>query len=334
MLGDAAQRIRGDIHRDVGSDETVFGGQGVIRCADSSQRRTIPLRVLSWCDKTDQSGGVPRFFKLLPWSLLCVGSVALTRAAPSAPQPSLNEVWEYAATSQPIAARNVLDDLDNLDARTKTLANLVLDMSRAPIPDGAWSDIEPALAKLAQGDDEVAARALYLQARMNQVQKSEPDYAKAEALYRELNRRWPGSHWAELGLVKLGMVKLFALWEPTNTEERFAEVETLLAQIHTSALRRDLQLQIGWAGVFYQRPLDKVLPHLIEADRLGGLMGITPEDLLVQIGELSYRAGHLEQAKTYFERFLREIPSSNKRYNVRMELEKVDAALAAQEGVR
>ena len=96
-------------------------------------------------------------------------------------EPSLKEVWDYASTSQPIAARNVLDDLEGLDARTEALANLVLDLSRAPISEGDWAKIEPALGELAEGDDEVAARALYLQARMHQVHLLKPDYARAEA---------------------------------------------------------------------------------------------------------------------------------------------------------
>jgi len=246
-------------------------------------------------------------------------------------EPSLETVWDFASSSQPIAARNILDDLEGIDARTKALADLVLDLARAPISEGQWADIEPALAELAKGDDAVATRALYLQARLYQVHLLKPDYTRAEELYRELNQRWPGSHWAELGLVKLGLVKLYALEEPVDVNQRFAEVDALLAQIRTPTLRRDLQLQMGWAGLFHQRSIDEVLPHLIEADKVGGMMGITPENLIIQIGELSFRAGHLEQSKRYFERFLRDVPSNNKRYNVRKQLEKVNAALGQEE---
>ncbi len=274
---------------------------------------------------------VPRLFKLPPWSVICLGWIALTRLVAAASDHSLNEVWQYAASSQPIAARNVLEDLDDLDERTRELAELILGMASAPLSESQWAEIEPRLASLTQGDDQVAARALYLQARMYQVHQLEPDYARAEELYRELNERWPGSHWAELGLVKLGMVKLYALPEPVDPEERFAEVDGLLAQIKAPTLRRDLQLQMGWAGLFHQRDLDDVLPYLIAADEIGGMLGITPEDVMIQIGELSFRAGYLEQAKRYFERFLREVPSNNKRYNVRMQLKKVNAALAQQE---
>ena len=146
-----------------------------------------------------------------------------------------------------------------------------------------------------------------------------------------MNERWPGSHWAQLGLVKLGLVKLFALTEPLDVGQRFAEVDALLSQIEEPTLRRDLQLQMGWAGLFHQRALDDVLPYLIEADKVGGMLGITPEDLLIQIGELSFRAGHLAQAKSYFERFLREVSSNTKRFNVRQQLAAVNEAIAKRE---
>ena len=272
-----------------------------------------------------------RILKLLSCVALFLGGVGLTHGQDESIGPTLDQVWEYATTSQPIEARNILDDLEGLDPRVEILANTVLDMSRAPLSETQWANIEPVLAELAQGDDVVATRALYLQARMYQIQQLKPDYERAEELYLELNQRWPGSHWAQLGLVKLGFVKLYALAEPVDAEERFATVDALLAQITEPTLRRDLQLQMGWAGLFHKRSLNDVLPYLIAADKVGGMMGITPEDVMIQIGELSFRAGHLEQSKRYFERFLREVSSNNKRYNVRMRLKEVDAALAEQE---
>jgi tetratricopeptide (TPR) repeat protein len=235
-------------------------------------------------------------------------------------------VWSYAATSQPIEARAALKKIEGLDERTEQLANAVLDMARPPLSDGDWHRLEPVLARLAEGDDEIAAQALYLQARMHQVQKSAPDHARAEQLYGELSRRWPESHWTQLGYVKLGLTKLFVSAEPQEARVRLAEVEALLAKLTEPALRRDLQIQIAWAGLFYERPLDEVLPHLIAVESIGGMMGITPEDLLIQIGELSFRAGHPEQSVRYFERLLAEYPASLKSYNVRQRMAEVMAA--------
>lgn len=244
----------------------------------------------------------------------------------------LESVWAYAAGNQPLEARAALGrgEGEGIDARSRTLAEAVLAMARPPLSDGDWRRIEPMLAGLAKGDDDIAAQALYLQARMYQVQKTVPDYARAEELLAELERRWPKSHWTQLGLVKLGLVKLLAENEPADPRARIAAVTALLPRLTEPALRRDLQLQIGWAALFYELPLGEVLPHLIAADEIGGLMGITPEDLVIQIGELSFRAGQLEQSQRYFKRALAEFPTSTRLYNVQQRLHEVQAKLAAR----
>ncbi len=244
----------------------------------------------------------------------------------------LNEVWANAADSLSIEARVALKKTSGVDERTKALATVVLGLARPPISTGDWDDLEPVLARLATGDDTIAARAQFLRARMYQVHMSTPDYDRAEELYRELAERWPGSHWAQLGYVKLGLVKLYALPEPSDSGERMRRVEALLSEIHEPTLQRDLRLQMGRAGMFHKRPLDEVLSHLIAAEAIPGMMGITPEELKIQIGELSFRAGHLEQAKRYFEEFLATYPSNTRRFNVRQQLKKVRAALGEKEG--
>ena len=243
---------------------------------------------------------------------------------------TMDTVWSYAAGNQPLEAKAALGEIEAVDERTKTLAEAVLAMARPPLSESDWLRIEPMLAQLAQGEDEIAAQALYLQARMHQVQKLVPDYPRAEALYDELARRWPESHWTQLGYVKLGITKLYAADDAADPRARIEAAEALLAKLTEPALRRDLQLQSGWAALEYDLPLEDVLPHLIAADSIGGFMGITPEDLLIQIGELSFRAGHLEQAQRYLRRLVAEFPTSTRIYNVRQRLNEVESALAAK----
>lgn len=273
---------------------------------------------------------MPRSYPALGAALIGLSFVALAPAKEISPV-TMDTVWSYAASNQPLEAKAALRDIGAVDERSKALAEALLAMARPPLSDGDWAKIEPVFSRLAQGDDEIAAQALYLQARMYQVQKIVPDYARAEALYEELARRWPESHWAQLGYTKLGLVKLFAT-DAASPRARIVAAEALLAKLTEPALRRDLQLQIGWAALEYGLSLDEVLPHLIAADAIGGMMGMTPEDLVIQIGELSFRAGHLTQAKHYFERFFEEYAISPRAYNVRQRLNEVEAELAMQGG--
>ncbi len=138
---------------------------------------------------------------------------------------------------------------------------------------------------------------------------------------RELAVRHPDSHWAQLGLVKLGLLLLYALPEPSAPPERIAAATALLARIHEEKLQRDLHLQIAQAGTFYEQPLDMVLAHLIEVNRIGGLVGQVPEDLAIELGELSLRAGRYAESRKYFEAYLRDFTPNLRSVTVRRRLQ-------------
>lgn len=194
---------------------------------------------------------------------------------------------------------------------------------------------EQLLVQLIDGDDEIAEQAAYLQARIYQLHLKQPDYPKAAELYRALAARRPQSHWAQLGLVKLALLKLYVLPDSTAAgADRLAPAEALLPQIHEPLLQRDLHLQIGQAGVILKQPLPRFVPHLEAAARAGGIAGTAGEDLVIQVGELSYRAGFLRQARDYFERYLKEYPTNVRAYAATQRIAEIDRRLAAGEGAK
>ncbi|MBS0631702.1 MAG: tetratricopeptide repeat protein [Verrucomicrobia bacterium] len=217
--------------------------------------------------------------------------------------------------------------------RAAQLAYAATVMSQQPAIDQNMREAEAIFIELAKGDDAIADEAAYLRARLWQLHYFTPDLAKAAELYTELAARHPQSHWAQLGLVKLGLLKLYALPDPASPD-RLAPAEALLARIHEPALQRDLHLQIGQAGVVLRQPLRRLIPHLVAADQIGGIGATAYEDLVIQIGELSLRAGLLEQAKVYFTRYLKEYPAALRTFAVRKRLEEAERqlALAAKEG--
>lgn len=267
--------------------------------------------------------------------LLLGGGLSLMRGdATQADKPAgLREAWALLAEGRPIEAQAALSSLPRLDPRERLLAESAVRLARPPVAEDELRELIEGLSDLADGRDEIAAAALYLKARIYQVHLTPTDYDTALAHYRQLVDRQPASHWAQLGLVKMGLIQLYALPEPAETSVRLREVEGLLPAIVEPDLKRDLRLQIGWAGLFYEQPIDEVLPHLMAADEAGGLPGVIPEDLVLQIAELSMRAGHLEQSRVYFERFLREHATSLRRYNVQQRLAELMTRLEAQRGL-
>lgn len=264
----------------------------------------------------------------LPW-LRLRGSLWLAAAVVAGVFPvratAARDAWTEILANQP---NRVLKTPAGPEAsREARLADGVAWLSLQPTTDDSLARAEKQFAALAEGDDEIAAQAIYLQARLHQLHYLQPNYARAAELFEKLATRWPDSHWAQLGWVKLGLLKLYAL--PAEGD-RITAAEAVLARVTDEALRRDLHLQIGQAGVVLKAPLPRFLPHLVAADRIGGISGTAREDLIVQIGELSRRTGQLEQAKVYFERYLREYATNVRAYTVQRRLEDINAQLAAR----
>ncbi len=249
----------------------------------------------------------------------CLVLLPVARAAAPAADDT-TAAWQLMADHLVRDAYVRLDEGKGAPTREQEFARAVVAVDYQPVTQARLHEAEATFAALAAGDDEIADASAYLQARLYQVHFQEPDYARAAALYRALADRHPESHWAQLGLVKLGLLVLYALPEPSVPAERIAAATALLARIHEEKLQRDLHLQIARAGTYYEQPLDLVLPHLIEVNRIGGLVGQAPEDLAIELGELSLRAGHYADARKYFEAYLRDFVPDIRSVTVRRRL--------------
>jgi len=258
---------------------------------------------------------------------------ALSLCALASARGEVETAWQLVADHLGRDAYVHLQQLKGPADRERRLAEAVVAMDYQPVTQGRLRDAAAVLSELATGDDAIAAEAAYLEARMYQLHFQQADHARAAQLYRALADRQPQSHWAQLGLVKLGLLLLYSLPEPTAPADRIAAAAALLPRITEPELVRDLQLQLGRAGTFYDQPIDTVLPRLLAADHIGGLIGQAREDLIVAIGELSMRAGHYAQARAYFERYEREYTYNMRLVTVRYRLEQLAAIEAkAREG--
>ena len=256
--------------------------------------------------------------------LLLVGPLLAARAA--APV-DLERAAEALVNSRP---QDILRQLRrDSGSRSERLIWAAGRMGAQPATDGNLREAETVLTELAQGQDQIAAQAAYLRARIYQLHLNEPDFARAAELYEALAQRQPQSHWAQLGLVKLGMLKLYMLPDSTDLKaDRLAPAEAVLSRISEPLLRRDLDLQIGQAGIVLHQPQARFLPHLIAADRVSGITGTAREDLIVQIGVLSERAGDWVRAREYFERYLAEYPTNVRAFTIREKLAAANRRLA------
>ena len=259
--------------------------------------------------------------------LLGVGWAWTARAADA----DVTAAWELVGRHLANDALVGLRKSHGAGGREAAFAEAVVRMDSQPVTDPGLRQVEARLAELARGGDEIADASAYLIGRLYQAHFFTPDYARAAQEYERLAARSPGSYWAQLGLVKLALLKLYLLPEPGQPAARVAAAEALLPRLTVPDLRRDAHIVIGRAGLFHEQPMDGVLAHLLEADRLGGLTGLRRGELQLQIAELSRREGRWEQARVYFQRFVDENEVDGRIYTVKAKLAEIAAHQPAEE---
>jgi tetratricopeptide (TPR) repeat protein len=254
------------------------------------------------------------------------GAGAVARAADA----EVGAAWELLGRHLPNDALAQLKHAHASDAREAAFAEAVVRMDVQPVTEAGLQRVEAQLQDLARGTDEIADASAYLVGRLYQAHYFAPDYAKAAAGYEALAAKNPASLWAQLGLVKLMLLKLYALPEPADPLARIAAAEALLPRVTRPDLQRDAHIVIGRARLFHGQPLDGVLEHLVAADQIGGLSGLKRVELQLQIAELSRRGKKWEQARVYFQRFLDENEVDGRIYTVKAKLAEIAAAQRAE----
>ena len=264
-------------------------------------------------------------------SLLWLGLVCALSIGLRAAENDLTAAWELVGRHLANDALAGLQAKQEPGSREAAFAEAVARMDAQPVTDAGLKRVEERLTELARGNDEIAQASAYLTGRLYQAHFFTPDNARAAQQYEELAAKHPDSYWAQLGLVKLALLKLYVLPEPAEPVARIAEAEALLARLTVPELQRDLHIVIGRAQLFHGQPMDGVLAHLLAADRIGGLGVLKRAELQIQIGELSRRAGRWEQARDYFQRFVDENEVDARVYTVKMKLAEIATHLPAEE---
>lgn len=262
---------------------------------------------------------VPR----VPLTLNLPLSLILTTLACANPTP--DAVWRMLAGNLPGEAAAALQAAPPSDRRERALAEAVVLTARQPLTDERLREAESLLNALAAEKDEVGAAALYLAGRLHQLHFSTPDYAAAAGYFRRLADRQPASPWAQLGLVKLALLTLHVLPEPAGPAARIATAEALLPHLTLPPLRRDLLIVLGRARLFHGIEPDRARANLLAADAIGGLTGLAEADVILQIGELSFRAGDDARSREYFERFLKANDADPRVFTVEQRLKAIEA---------
>lgn len=250
-----------------------------------------------------------RFLLVIEAGLL----MGLPAQASTGEPDSLVDVWQKISTyltKESLAELQQLPQPENpADQRERNFCAAVIQLDLQPLSESRLDDVEDRLnALLAENiSDEIDGASRYLLGRIAQLYRAKTNEGLAADYYRELIERAEPGHWGDIARVKLAVLILYAL-PGSNTTERIQRAEALIPGASNPVAVRDLHRVIGRAVMFYNRPPEEALRHLLAADEIGGLTGTFGADQLVQIGELAWDLGKLELSKKYYARLHDEFP--------------------------
>ncbi len=211
------------------------------------------------------------------------------------------------------------------DGRSEQLGLALSLLGAQPVTGEKLAESRRLLRDLADGEDDAAYAARYFLGRIAQNFQERPDFAEAAAQYEWLIAHAADTYWGQMAAGKLAVLMLYALPAP-EAAARVARAEALLARAQP-LLARDLRIMIAEAILFHGLPSEPALAHLIAADELNTRIGqpaLTAgqeADLLVQIINLSLRAGDRARADAVAERFKTRHPRDWRIYTLTQLLE-------------
>ena len=175
-------------------------------------------------------------------------------------------------------------------------------------------------ALAADGADDIAQAAQFYLARLAEFQAEPPDPKRAAAGFQRLIAEHPDSVWAQAAVPRLAILLLYTGAGPADPAARVAAAEHLEGSARQPPAVMELHLVIADAIFHHRLPDGRALPHLLAAERAGGMDAATRADVLTQIAELSRLGGDTAQAARYDRTCLAEYPRDARQFPLRQRL--------------
>lgn len=168
----------------------------------------------------------------------------------------------------------------------------------------------------AKPDDDLGLNARYLQGRVEQVQRSTPDLAKADAIFSELVNNHLPHPVAQRAMVKLAIIRLYADVDAAERRRRYDAFTTDAGRLTDHGAKVQLHLLLAE----YARRLDfgnqAELNHTLAAYEAGVTKRRLLVEVLVRIADLARLTGDKTLARQFYTRFLEQFPRTDRRSTV------------------
>ena len=177
--------------------------------------------------------------------------------------------------------------------------------------------------------DETVLWAIYYQARIDQIHRSPPDFVRAAMHYRTLIDRYPDSMAAQLGFVKLAILRLYVLEEIPIHQQVLADLESESSFLSYPLAVREFHVTLADAYLFFDVSKYKALDHLITARNQRHLTLIDNGDDVARIGNLAYFLERYDLAMKSYREFLEIDPKATEVFLLRERLLEMESAASS-----
>lgn len=278
--------------------------------------------------------------------LLCVLALGFAAAPtvarlPAAPEPPLVRVWENAARYLYNEAHLELEALSRRTALSRDdrvfAAALLLNVQPRTRERLERSERELRAVVAEASDDDAGLAARFFLARVLQLHRPTPDAAGAAGLLRELYAERPDHPIAQQAAVKLALLELYPADGSTPPLELLRRHSAVADALTDGAARRDLQLIVGRAWLYYRDDLPQprettlrtALHHHADVHALNNSGVRTRAEVLVALGNLAAELGETALARDAYTEFLERFQRDIRAGTIRQRLHALPAEPAA-----
>ncbi len=232
--------------------------------------------------------------------------------------------WEEAASflfNDSHKTFSELPDRKNPEVRLGLAATLLNLQPRTPKNLENAAAIIEELARTEPADSQVALLARFLEARMAENYVTPPQPRKAMDLYREIVSRKTGLSLLEISASRLVILTAFASESEPENLAALQALEPLSGDLSTPEGLREFHLSMAFALLENDGEKTRILEHFKKADQIGFLRKENSIHTWLVMARLSQEVGQLDQAASYYRKFLEHFPNDPKAFGIKQRLD-------------
>lgn len=171
--------------------------------------------------------------------------------------------------------------------------------------------------RTANANDEIGLESRFLQGRIEQLQRPEPDLTKADVIYSELIKDHGATLVGQRARVKLAIIRIYASGiDSAERRARYDQFSKDAAAITDHGVQAQIHLLLAEVAKRLKYGNGEELDHLLAAYEAGVTKRRLLVEVLVRVGDLARLEGRKDVAIRFYTMFLEQFPRTDRRTTV------------------